>query len=255
MQIIKVPGIDGGSKGCRNSGNEVIKELKNLRDISFIGLEEIHVDNSNLEQQGKLIYENSRDIFEEQEKVVFLGGDQSISYFIGKAFFEIFGREESYLVVFDSRPNAKLEKGNESWLKELVEIGWKGENVFLIGLRKLDLGERSFLDKNKVNYVELKRVEDLEGVCDGVMEMVNQKDAKIYVSFDLSVVDPAFAPSASFLDPGGLSSREIIYFAKRFSLLKRIKAIDLVEVDCEKDKTKDNLSIKLGAQIVNEFLK
>ncbi len=255
MQIIKVPGINGGNKKCRDSGNLVIQELKEIKDISTLWLEEIHVDNTNFEQQEKLIYENSKDIFEKNEKIVFLGGDHSISYNIGRAFLEVFGNEKSYLVVFDSKPNVKFENGNEGWLRELIEVGWRGENIVLVGLRNISLEEKSFLDKNKINYIELKKVEDVNSFCDGVMEKVNKKQGKIYVSFDLSVVDPAFAPSASFLEPGGLSSREIVYFAKRLALLQGIRGVDLVEIDEEKDNLYSNIGSKLGAQIIWEFLK
>ena len=66
MQIIKVPGLNnlGKNNGCRNAGNAMLSELKKFKDTNTLDLEEIHVDNSNLSEQEKLIYENSLEAFE-----------------------------------------------------------------------------------------------------------------------------------------------------------------------------------------------
>jgi arginase family enzyme len=258
MQVIKVPGLNNldRNNGCRNAGNAILAELAKKRDTSVLDVEEIHVENSDLAGQEKLIYENSKNAFGVKDKLIFLGGDHSISYVIGKAFLESFG-EDSYLVVFDAHADAMpamKEPTHEEWLRALIEKGFDASKIILVGVRKIELEERAFLDKNNVRYIELSKMEDLEVVCDGVMEFVNKPDAKIYVSFDIDVVDPAFAPSTGCLEPGGFSSREIIYFARRLAKLKGLKAVDIVEVDCEKDKERENVTVKLAVGILEEFL-
>jgi len=256
MMIVKVPGLNnlGKNDGCRNAGNSVIDELKKTREMNIFDFEEIHVDNSNLIEQEKLIYENSREIFEGQDKVIFLGGDHSISYNIGRAFLDVFG-DDSRLIVFDAHPDvmpAMKEPTHEEWLRGLIEKGWKAENILLVGLRKIELEERRYLDEKKVRYFEVDKIEDFEAVCDSVMEFANS--GKTYISFDIDVIDPAFAPSTGYLEPGGMSSREILYFARRIAKTKNIIAVDLVEIDSESDKDKKNITVKLGAKIINEFL-
>ena len=259
MQVIKVPGLNnlGKNNGCRNAGNAILAELAKKRDSSVLDVEEIHVENSDLVGQEKLIYENSKEAFEVKDKLVFLGGDHSISYITGKAFLETFGKDKSYLIVFDAHADAMpamKEPTHEEWLRALIEVGFDASKIILVGVRKIELEERAFLDKNNVRYIELSKMEDFEIVCDGVMEFVNKPDAKIYVSFDIDVVDPAFAPSTGCLEPGGFSSREIIYFARRLAKLKGLKAVDIVEVDCEKDKERENVTVKLAVGILEEFL-
>jgi arginase family enzyme len=258
MQIIKVPGLNSleENKGVRDSGNLVIGEIKKIKDISYLDLEEIHVNNFDLIGQEKLIYENSKEVFEIKDKIIFLGGDHSITYPIGKAFLENFGEKNSFLIIFDAHVDILNlgKKDNLSWLSSLINLGWRTENIFLIGLRNLSLVERSFLIKNRLNYFEIDKIEDFEIFCDGIMEKVNQVNSKIYVSFDIGVVDPAFAPSTKNLESGGITGREILYFARRFSKLKGLKAIDLVEIDNEKDGKKGKITLNLGARIVSEFI-
>jgi arginase family enzyme len=260
MQIIKVPGLNNSekNKGCRNAGNLVISEIKKIKDISMIDLEEIHVNNDNLEEQEKLIYENSKEVFEKWERVIFLGGDQSVSYSIGRAFSNVFGKNKCYLVIFDAHADClpyKKNIQNREWLRALIEKDYfDKDKIIIIGLRNLDLEERRFIDLNKIKYYEMEKIEDFEVLCDFITESINKLNLKVYVSFDFDVIDPAFAPSTILQEPAGMSSREIIYFAKRLSKIKNIIAVDLVEIDSERDKNFGNMTVKLGAKIMGEFL-
>jgi len=248
MQIIKVPGINGlGKTGkARNAGNAIIEETGKGK---LLDIEEIHVDNSNIEEQEKLIYENAKQVLE-NGKAVFLGGDHSISYSIGKAFLDNFGNDESFLIVFDAHadlmPSMK-EPTHEEWLRALIGRGWKKENIILVGVRKIENQELAFLKEKGIKYFEMNNIENKEDVCDAIMEASQGKN--LYISFDIDVVDPAFAPGTGYKEPGGFSSREILYFAKRLSKLKNLKVVDIVEVF-----EKDEITAKLAAKILGEFI-
>ena len=95
LQIVKVQGINGLgiTDGCELAGNMILNELKNIYsneqgsiiDVDLLDFEEIHLDNGNLELTNKLIYENALESFN-KDRVIFLGGDHSISYSLIKAF-------------------------------------------------------------------------------------------------------------------------------------------------------------------------
>ena len=136
MFVVKVPGINGlgKTKGCEKSGNEIIKELRKIYtnseggiiDVDLLDLEEIHLDNSNLELSSKLIYENSLESFELKPKVVFLGGDHSISYLTVKAFLDHCNKieKEPCLIIFDAHPDCMKPVDpnfptHEEWLRGL----------------------------------------------------------------------------------------------------------------------------------------
>ena len=264
MQVIKVPGLNnlGKNDGCRNAGNAILDELKKIMDVSALDLGEIHVDNNKVDEQLKLIYENSKKIFQSQDsqnKVVFLGGDHSISYPLCKAFMESYGKENSYLIVFDAHPDtmpSMKEPTHEEWLRKLIEDGFSPSQIILVGLRKIDLEERQFLDSQNITHWEMGKFSDMEILCDSLMEFVNKPNASFYLSLDIDAVDPAFAPSTGYLEPGGFTSREILYFIQRITMLKNLKALDIVEIDSEKDQEKNNsITIKLGARILKEAIK
>jgi arginase family enzyme len=82
------------------------------------------------------------------------------------------------------------------------------------------------------------------------MEFASGKE--LYVSFDIDIVDPAFAPSTGYREIGGLTSRQAIYIISRLSMIKNLKAFDIVEVNSEEDKT--GLTVKLAAKLLAELL-
>jgi len=78
------------------------------------------------------------------------------------------------------------------------------------------------------------------------------KGKELYVSIDIDVIDPAFAPGTGYCEPGGLSTRDFLYLIQRINKLKNLKAIDLVEINPDKDK--ENMTVKLGAKILSELI-
>jgi len=266
MFIVKIPLINGlgKTKGCERAGNAIISCLKEIYstedgkpiDTSLLDLEEIHIDNSNLDLSNKLIYKNSLDIFESKPLTIFLGGDHSISYSTTKAFLRYCKDEKKKpcLIVFDSHPDLMEpmeEPTHEEWLRKIVEEGFPAENILLVGLRNSHKDEITFIKKNKIKTLSINNLtEDLADMCDTIMEFSNGKE--LYVSIDIDVIDPAFAPSTGYPEPGGLTSRQFLYLVQRMKKIKNLKAIDLVEINEKEDKEK--ITLKLGAKIVAEFL-
>ncbi len=269
MFIVKVPGKNGlgKTKGCENAGNAILKVLKEEifsneqgKSIEFekLDLEEIHLDNSNLEITNKLIYKNSFEAYEEHARTIFLGGDHSISYSLTRSFFdycETSGKEPC-LIVFDAHPDVMepVDRNfptHEEWLRGLIEDGFPVKNILLVGVRNSDRAEVKFLKEKGIRMISVNRLnENLSDVCDSIMEFSNKKE--LYVSLDIDVIDPCFAPSTGYPEPGGLTSRQMIYLIQRINKIKNLKALDIVEINEVKDK--DNLTIKLGAKILSELI-
>ena len=279
--VVKVPGINGLGKtqGCEKSGNEILKALRDIYtneqgkeiNINNLDIEEIHLDNSNIEEANELIYKNSFEMFESKSKLVFLGGDHFISYSLTKAFLEhcrnlgkvsqvhsassMRGQsKEPCLIVFDAHADCMKpmkEPTHEEWLRKLIEKGFPAENILLVGVRNIWKQELKFLKKHNIKIITMNQLlEDLQDTCDIIMEFSNNKE--LYVSIDIDVIEPCFAPGAHYKEPGGLTSREFIYLIQRINKIKNLRAVDIVEINPEKDK--DGLTVKLGAKILSELL-
>ncbi len=232
MRIVNVSKTDGRkeTKGCSNASLEIIKQLK-----------EVWLN----ENFKKLDYEILGD------GDLYLGGDHSNTYhnFIKSGC--------DSLLIFDAHPDVYQEFNEAThldWLKFLIEENKvKKENVVLVGIRSFHKKEIDFLKENRIKFFDMKKIFELgvKEICDLVMENVNDFN-KLYLSIDIDAVDPAFAPGVGFSEPGGLSSREMIYFIQRLKLLKNLKKVDIVEVNLEKDV--NNQTVKLAAKIIWELV-
>ena len=271
MFIVKVPGINalGKTKGCEKAGNAILESLKDIYsneqeipiDVNLLDLEEIHLDNSNLELSNELIYKNSLKIFETKPKTIFLGGDHSVSYSLIKSFLEHCrgNGKEPCLVVFDAHADccnpgeAGKEPTHEEWLRKLIEDGFPAENILLVGARNITREELIFLKEKNIKMISMNQfLHDLEDTCDIIMEFAMGKE--LYLSIDVDVIDPSFAPATGYKEPGGLTSREFIYLMQRINKIKNLRGIDIVEINPNKDEKYDGLTVKLGAKILSELL-
>jgi arginase len=64
-------------------------------------------------------------------------------------------------------------------------------------------------------------------------EFIKELEAPLYISLDIDVLDPAFAPGVSHYEPGGLSSRELISIIQSISV--SILGADIVEYNPGRD--------------------
>jgi agmatinase len=139
---------------------------------------------------------------------------------------------------------------HEEWLRGLIESGFPVKNILLVGARNIDKKEKEFLDEHNIRKMSVEELMfDLEHKCDAIMEFGHGK--KVYVSIDIDVVDPAYAPGTGYPEPGGLSSRELLYIVKRLAKMKNLKAVDLVEINPDKDV--EEKTIRLGRKVVEGF--
>lgn len=256
MKLIKIP----YSAGCmrKNLGTElapdfIANELKNFyvnenrKNINF-NIDKVDIDNSQMMECHKRIFEKIKNL---KEKAIIVGGDHSITYSAARAL------GDCCLIIFDA--HADLMPSNdfvshEDWLRRLIDHeGFNKKNIFLVGIRDLDVEEYDFLEKNKIKKFTMKEVYEYSAkeVCETIMEFANKYE-QCYISIDIDVADPAFAPGTGCIAPGGLSSRELVYFIQRLKNLKNIRIMDFVEINPKKDI--NDLTIKLGAKLVSESL-
>jgi arginase family enzyme len=265
MKIISVPGINGLGKtiGCDNAFDAIFSELKKIHsneegksiEADLFRFDKIKINYNNFEESNKIIYNRAFESFGD-ERVLFIGGDHSISYSLTRAFFDkcqTIGKEPC-LIIFDAHSDCiepVAEPTHEEWLRKLVEDGFPSRNILIVGLRNVWKNESIFLREKGIRAISLNRfLENIEEVSDSIMEFANGKE--LYISIDIDAVDPAFAPGTGYPEVGGFTSRQFIYLISRMRKMKNLKAVDLVEINPEKDR--DNLTVKLGAKIISELV-
>ncbi len=136
-------------------------------------------------------------------------------------------------------------------LKRIIELGIiKPENIYYIGSRGHNLGlEEIELIKNKEQQLLESKDFNNQIKVYGFLENLKKKHSDIYLSLDIDVLDPAFAPGVSVPEPGGLSTRELLQVVQ--SLAKQIKCFELVEVNPKLDF--NNMTSNVACKVIFEL--
>ena len=172
-----------------------------------------------------------------------LGGDHSIIYPILRAT----GKRIPgiTLVHFDAHPDlyANYEGNPHSHASPFARICEEKlvQRLVQIGIRTLNDHQRSQAEKYGVEIFEMDNLPDPAPL---------KLSGPLYVSFDLDVLDPAFAPGISHWEPGGLTTREAIRYLH--ALPAPIVGADLVEFNPVRDSS--GLTATVAAKILKELL-
>ena len=233
MKIIGIPGVNGlgHTQGCEKAPEIILKGIRH---------EKIELNRDNIEEQQKIIYESAKQFL--KEKCVFVGGDHSISYPIVMAFM---GRDEKEkcLIIFDAHADAMLpmrEPTHEEWLRAVVEAGFAGRNVILIGARAIEHEESEFLKTKEINLISVEEAANISATINKIKKIASGKE--IYLSLDLDVINPEEFSSTGYIAKGGLSVENTKKLLDEILKLD-VSAGDIVEFNPERGEPEKGLIV------------
>jgi agmatinase len=177
----------------------------------------------------------ARSLLERAGRLVTIGGDHTIALPLLRAMAAKHGpvavvHFDAHLDTWDSYFGAAYTHGTpfrraseENLLDRsaCLHVGTRGP---LYGTS--DLAEDTRLGFQVVGSVEMDDL-GVRGAIERIRERVGQRP--VYVSVDIDVLDPAFAPGTGTPEAGGLSSRELLAILRGFADLDLVGA-DVVEV-------------------------
>ena len=161
-----------------------------------------------------------------------IGGDHSITYATVSAFSQ---NDNMGLIWFDAHPDSLDEYINSKYshgspLRRIVEDKLiKPENILIVGTRYYDGDEFYFIRGNDINEISMHHI-NTTNYKELFVQKINEISARtssFYVSIDIDVLDPAFAPGTGSLVPIGMAPFTLIEFLEL--LPKDIYGFDIVE--------------------------
>jgi formiminoglutamase len=161
---------------------------------------------------------------------------------------------------FDLRDtDCGLTNGNP--VRALIEDGLPGENIVQIGLAPFANTRRAF-EFAAANGVTVRTIADVKacGVTALIAEAIDRLRArcdKIYVDFDIDVIDRAQCPGAPGARPGGMAADDFFAAARAIGACAMVSAVDLTEFDPSLDLS-DTTALTAGrwfAEILAGFAK
>jgi len=210
-----------------------------LSEVKMADVGDINTLNS-LEDQTALmdkIYSLTSRILKDKKVFLMAGGDHSITppavdSFASvhpSGFYLVLDAHLDFRAVFDENP---LSHACSS--RRVAEILGE-ENMAIIGVRSMSSKERDEAKRYGLKYYPSWDVAD-KGILSIITELLEEKGlAKrpIYLSIDMDVVDPAFAPGVGNPEPWGLHPKELLEVLR--ILGANIKSMDITEVNPKYD--------------------
>jgi arginase len=183
------------------------------------------------------------ELLKKGERPVSLGGDHSITYPVLRAFAKLY--PEVTIVHFDAHPDLydEFEGSRVSHACPFARIMEErlAKRLVQIGIRTLNRHQREQAEKFGVQIVQMRELPAYDQL---------EIHGPVYISFDLDVLDPAFAPGISHREPGGMTVREAI--AHLHAIEGNIVGADIVEYNPEQDVS--GMTAIVAAKILKEIL-
>jgi arginase len=165
-------------------------------------------------------------ILEGKARLLLLGGDHSVTYPVVRAFARHYpGLNVLHL---DAHSDLYPEYDGSPFshacpFARIMEEGL-AKRLVQVGIRTLNDTQREQAERFGVEVIEMRAWRpDIELVFDGAL----------YLSLDLDVLDPAFAPGLSHPEPGGFSTREVLRLLE--VVRGNLVGADIVELNPTRD--------------------
>ena len=218
-------------------GPDAIRESFNNIEI-FMPQFSVDLEDTNIEDLGntkhtvapkemlEMVSKITSELIKKEKQLIFLGGEHLIT--LGT--YPSFPKETGYIVFdahYDLRDEyADIKLSHAAYLRRIIEKQGS-DKIIHVGARAYVKEELVFKEENKIKTISdwdirhgnaAKLIKDAASVFD-----------KLYVSIDLDVLDPAFAPGVGNPEAVGITSRELYEMVCSLEGQKIIAA-DIVEL-------------------------
>ncbi len=244
------PGTRFGPDAIRGAFNNIEVFHPDLRaDLEEANIEDLGntrhtvVAGQMLDMVGKITGE----LLQSGRQLFILGGEHLITY----GTYLSFPKETGY-VVFDAHYDLRDEYADArlshaAYLRRIVEERG-ADNIIHVGARAFAREEMEFLAKHKIKTITDREIRD--GLGPGLLKDAVSTFGSTYASYDLDVLDPAFAPGVGNPEAAGITSRELLDMARALGDTK-VAGVDIVELNPSFD---NGATAAVAARIISEMI-
>lgn len=177
------------------------------------------------------------------ERVIALGGDHSVSYPLVRAHARVHHgltilHLDAHPDLYDELDGSRLSHGCP--FARVMEEGLAARMVS-VGIRTANAHQREQAARFGVETF---------GPTDDLTAVLASLTPPLYLSLDLDVLDPAFAPGISHYEPGGLTTRQVLEIIH--ALPCPLAGADIVELNPDRDT--HGMTAMVAAKLLKEIV-
>lgn len=257
----------GAAKGPETIRNlstdmsDVTEDDVAIKDGILFDIGDVPLD-LNWENYYRTVEDEAYELMKSGKMCLFIGGDHSVTIPLHKAFSH-YQKEQKKdakigVIHFDAHYDLCDEYDGHKWshastearaLEEMIS----GEDLFFVGIRVAEKIELETIEKNPgITVVKAREVHETgtAAVFEKLKNKFSNYDA-VYLTIDIDVLDPAFAPGTGTPQSGGLTSIQLVELFKMMIEELPVKALDIVEVAPELDV--NNITSWAALRLIHEL--
>ncbi|MCH1429472.1 MAG: arginase [Chlamydiales bacterium] len=251
-------GINGGRPGAKLAPNAIRQELYKLtpstREYSrhldiFEGvcdLGDLNIDQVHLEKDQALLASHIASFLKKDYFVILLGGGHELSYGHFLAYQSL--KRDIEIINWDAHADVRELKSGKAHSGSPFRQAIEEPYSVLKRYHVLGLEDHCF-SKEHLDYLHKHqaRLHFADELKDNHLEVYQEVDtSSAMVTFDLDVVNQAYAPGVSAPNPSGISAELYLKAAFNAGKSNKVSSVDFVELNPSFDR--DNQSAKLVAK-------
>jgi agmatinase len=178
----------------------------------------------------------------QKTRVLALGGDHAVTFPVVDALTRVY--EGLTILHLDAHPDiydsyAGSRFSHASPFARIMETG-RVKRLVQVGIRGMNDVQRRQVEKFGVTCIEMKDYRSKNPI---------ELEGPVYISLDMDVLDPAYAPGVSHHEPGGMSTRKVLRLIQ--SIGCPIVGADIVEYNPDRDV--NGMTAAVAAKFVKEI--
>lgn len=223
-------------------------------NVSCYDIGDVQVNNGNYESTNIMIKDTVKSLYEMELTPIMMGGEHTVTNGTLGGLYEF--NEELFhdLTIihldahFDMRDTYMGEKySHASVLRRVHEMNPK--QIIQLGIRSAEGEEYEYVkDHDNITYYTSYDIMDNK---DEILKVLDKIKDPLYITVDIDVLDPAYAPSVGTPASCGITPRDLEDIIATSSINKDVVGIDIVEVSS--DTIGDPTSVN-ASKIIYDFL-
>lgn len=219
---------------------------KDLADYRYFDWGDVNLPLGNVPASLDRIAGAAARLHDDGKFPVFIGGEHLVSFPIIN---ETYKRHKGLAVIqldahADLRSDYMAETYSHATVMRKVSELIGGRSLYQLGIRSGTADEFAYARANTSMFIE--------EVVEPLKKIIPTLDRRpVYLTIDIDVVDPAYAPGTGTPEPGGISTRELIQAVHMMQELN-VVGMDIVEILPTLDQSER--TALLGAKVIRESI-
>ncbi len=209
--------------------------------LSFEDLGDVTAKNS-VTEVLKAVEDQVYEVASKGDVPVILGGAHTVTLGTLRALNRV--RQDFSVIYIDAHPDimphSSINYGSAMFYAFKEEVIQPDRTAF-IGIRQVENPEYRVLREQNIFHIHAHEFEGM-GILNVVKEIKDRFPAPYFISLDLDVIDPTFAPGVTLPYPCGLTPREVMYLVEELCR-QGVIGIEIMELSPINDRNDDTAMI------------